>query len=202
MSELGSLFGGLSGKSKTDFSDDNANARFISYSNVFNNIAVNVAADDFVRIKPDEQQHMLQLGDILFTGSSETLKEVGMSSVVTTEIREPIYLNSFCIGFRLNDPNILDPDFAKHLFRSMSMRKEIVRTANGVTRFNISKYRLAQVIVPIPEVSEQRRIASKLDKFETLSNDLSVGLPAELNARRRQYEYYRDKLLTFKETAK
>lgn len=45
----------------------------------------------------------------------------------------------------------------------------------------------------------QRRIANVLDKFDTLVNDLSSGLPAEIEARRKQYEYYRDKLLTFKE---
>ena len=51
--------------------------------------------------------------------------------------------------------------------------------------------------IPIPPLPEQRRIVAILDKFETLVNDLSVGLPAELEARRKQYEYYRDKLLTF-----
>ena len=53
-------------------------------------------------------------------------------------------------------------------------------------------------IVPIPPLSEQERIVSILDKFDALVNDISVGLPAEINARRKQYEYYRNKLLTFK----
>lgn len=51
--------------------------------------------------------------------------------------------------------------------------------------------------IPIPPLSEQRRIVAILDQFETLVNDQTVGLPAELEARRKQYEYYRDKLLTF-----
>lgn len=55
--------------------------------------------------------------------------------------------------------------------------------------------------VPVPPLEEQRRIASILDKFDALVNDLSVGLPAELAARRKQYEYYRDRLLTFEEAA-
>lgn len=54
-----------------------------------------------------------------------------------------------------------------------------------------------KITIPIPPLPEQRRIVAILDKFETLVNDLSVGLPAELEARRKQYEYYRDKLLTF-----
>ena len=53
--------------------------------------------------------------------------------------------------------------------------------------------------VPIPPLQEQRRIVSILDKFDSLVNDLSVGLPAELAARRKQYEYYRDQLLIFEE---
>ena len=54
-----------------------------------------------------------------------------------------------------------------------------------------------KITIPIPPLPEQRRIVAILDHFETLVNDLSVGLPAELEARRKQYEYYRDKLLTF-----
>ena len=51
----------------------------------------------------------------------------------------------------------------------------------------------------MPETEEQTRIVSILDKFDALVNDLSIGLPAEIKARRKQYEYYRNKLLTFKE---
>lgn len=62
---------------------------------------------------------------------------------------------------------------------------------------NIPQSSLSQIRIPIPPLPEQRRIVAILDHFETLVNDLSVGLPAELEARRKQYEYYRDKLLTF-----
>lgn len=58
---------------------------------------------------------------------------------------------------------------------------------------------LKQLRVPIPTVSEQNRIVSILDRFDTLCNDISEGLPAEIEARQKQYEYYRDKLLSFKE---
>ncbi|EIA10882.1 restriction modification system DNA specificity domain-containing protein [Cutibacterium acnes PRP-38] len=53
--------------------------------------------------------------------------------------------------------------------------------------------------IPIPSLENQKRIASVLDKFDVLVNDINVGIPAEIAARRKQYEYYRDKLLTFKE---
>ena len=57
---------------------------------------------------------------------------------------------------------------------------------------------LKKIKIPLPPISEQERIVKILDKFDALVNDISVGLPAELKARRKQYEYYREKLLTFK----
>lgn len=61
------------------------------------------------------------------------------------------------------------------------------------------KSMIMQYKIPIPPIEEQKRIVSILDQFDTLVNDISKGLPAEIEARRRQYEYYRDRLLTFKE---
>ena len=55
--------------------------------------------------------------------------------------------------------------------------------------------------VPVPSLEEQKRVVEILDKFDALVNDLSSGLPAEQAARRTQYEYYRNKLLTFEEAA-
>ncbi len=110
-------------------------------------------------------------------------------------------LNSFCIGFRMNDDSLLNPEFAKHLFRSGPLRAQIIKTANGVTRINVSKVRLAKILIPLPPTAEQERIARILDQFEALTGDLHIGLPAEIAARRKQYEHYRDRLLTFEEAA-
>ena len=195
MGEIGKFFGGLTGKSKADFS--NGNARFISYMNVYSNIALDQSANEFVSILPDEKQNVLQYGDALFTGSSETPNECGMSSVVTTEPKEPLYLNSFSFGFRLDNISTYHPDFLKHLLRSTAIRDQIAKTANGVTRFNVSKALFAKIILPIPPIELQVKIASILDRFETLVNDLSKGLPAEIEAVKARYEYYRNKLLTF-----
>jgi type I restriction enzyme S subunit len=60
---------------------------------------------------------------------------------------------------------------------------------------------MGAVEIPVPPLDEQHRVVSLLDKFDSLLNDLSVGLPAELSARRKQFEYYRDRLLTFQEAA-
>ena len=55
------------------------------------------------------------------------------------------------------------------------------------------------IIVDVPPLTEQKRIVAILDRFDALCNDLTSGIPAEIEARQKQYEYYRDKLLTFKE---
>lgn len=199
MGEIGKFFGGLTGKSKSDFT--NGNARFISYMNVYSNIALNQHMDEYVCIGKDEKQNTLEYGDSIFTGSSETPDECGMSSVVTMKPTEPLYLNSFCFGFRLNDKTLFAPDFLKHLLRSKSIRSQIAKTANGVTRFNVSKVLFAKIVLPIPPYELQVKIASILDRFEALVNDLTQGLPAEIAAVRERYEYYRNKLLTFKRIA-
>jgi type I restriction enzyme S subunit len=60
---------------------------------------------------------------------------------------------------------------------------------------------IKKVRIPVPSVAEQERIVAFLDAFDALIHDLSIGLPAELAARRKQYEYYRDRLLKFEEAA-
>lgn len=57
---------------------------------------------------------------------------------------------------------------------------------------------IKDLIIPIPSLSDQQKIVDILDRFDRLTNDLKAGLPAEIEKRRQQYEYYRDKLLTFK----
>ena len=63
---------------------------------------------------------------------------------------------------------------------------------------NINAEFVKRILIPIPPLSEQERIVSILDRFESLTTDLTSGLPAEIKARQQQYEYYRDQLLTFK----
>lgn len=93
------------------------------------------------------------------------------------------------------------PDFLYHMLRSVPLQREFARRAGSSTVSNLNADIVRAVPVPIPEVREQRRIAGILDKFERLVNSLTDGLPGELRARHTQYEYYRDKLLTFNEAA-
>lgn len=189
LDELGALYNGLTGKSKADFST--GNARFVTYVNVFNNLSADVAPDTMVRVAEGERQNRVRYGDVLFTASSESANEVGMASGVTVEPSDPLYLNSFCFGFRPRDVQELDPEFAKHLFHSTEIRQKIIKTASGVTRINISKERFRRIEIPVPPLAIQREIAAILDKMEMLKAELE----AELEFRSRQYAYYRRVIL-------
>lgn len=191
LGSLGKFYGGLSGKSKDDFK--NGNEKFITYKNIFDNIALKTDITETVKVAPNEKQNIIQYGDILFTGSSETPDECGMSSVLTEHVDDKLYLNSFCFGYRFTDSDCnLLPGFSKYLFRSEALRKQIKRTASGVTRFNVSKKKMEKVMIPIPPLEVQREIVRILDTFTELTEELD----AELTARRKQYEYYSSKLFT------
>ena len=189
LGELGTFYGGITGKSKDDFKD--GNAKFITYKNVYSNPALILDVPDRVRISDDENQRTLEYGDIIFTGSSETPDECGISSVLTTKTDEKLYLNSFCFFLRLHDTTLLSPDFSKHLFRSDNLRYQIDKTASGVTRFNVSKDRMKKVIIPVPPIEVQDEIVRILDNF----TEQLAELTAELTARKKQYEYYENQLL-------
>ena len=193
LGEIASMYGGLTGKNKTDFEEGNAS--YITYKNIFDNIEVDFDKLEKVKISPSEKQNKVRYGDILFTGSSETSEDAGMSSSITTTIEEDIYLNSFSFGVRFNEDVELIPEFSKYLFRSHFMRAAISKTASGVTRFNISKERLKKLPIPLPPLSVQQEIVRILDKF----TQLEAELEAELDCRKLQYEYYRNNLLTVNE---
>lgn len=78
----------------------------------------------------------------------------------------------------------------------MELRQRIVKD-NGAAQPNLSAQSVKNYVFPIPSIEKQERIVSILDRFDKLCNDISEGLPAEIEARQKQYEYYRDKLLSF-----
>lgn len=202
LGEISELYSGLSGKSKKDFED--GNAQYISFKKIYNNIEINFTIDDRVKVSSNENQNTLMYGDVIFTGSSETPNDVGMSSSVTTKLEQNIYLNSFCFGLRFNDDILIIPEFSKYLFRSDFMRKSIAKTASGVTRYNISKTKFKKIKFPIPypnnpkkSLEIQQKIVAILDSFTKYTADLTTDLKADLTSRKKQYCYYREKLLSF-----
>ena len=167
------------------------------YKNVYNNLSLKIDVEDRVKIYEGEKQRNLQYGDIIFTGSSEKLNECGISSVVTENPSENLYLNSFCFFLRLDNTSILLPDFSKYLFRSEKLRYQIIKTASGVTRFNVSKEMMKKIEIPIPSIEAQEKIVKILDDYTEYITELQEKLKIELQARNKQYEYYREKLLNF-----
>ena len=193
LKDLGVFYGGLTGKSKDDF--ENGNKIFITYKNVYSNPSLDLHPDERVKIGETENQRTLEYGDVIFTGSSETPDECGISSVVTESPQDDLYLNSFCFIFRFNDLNGIYPPFMKHLFRSSSIRKQIGRTANGVTRYNVSKKLMAKISIPIPPLEVQEEIVRLLDDFTAKTAELQAELNKEYEARKKQYDCYKDMLI-------
>ncbi|MGE0818384.1 MAG: restriction endonuclease subunit S [Candidatus Nanopelagicales bacterium] len=91
------------------------------------------------------------------------------------------------------------PDFLYHLLRSTAMYNEMASRAGAGTVQNLNADIVRSLVLPVPPLPEQARIAAALDAFDALVNDLSSGLPAEIAARRAQYEHYRDRLLSLPE---
>ena len=165
LGEVGETFTGLSGKTKEDFG--HGKAKFVTYVNVFNNAIADLNGLDSIEI--DTKQSVVNYGDVLFTTSSETPREVGMSSIWLGE-EDNIYLNSFCFGYR-PEKNVFDLYYLAFMLRSSKIRKEFILLAQGISRFNISKTKVMEISIPIPILPEQAAIGSffqELDQLITL----------------------------------
>lgn len=104
-------------------------------------------------------------------------------------------LNQRIGAFHVKDENVIKTRFLLYV---LNRNQQLLRYDNGVDQTNLRKDDILDIMIPIPSIEEQERIVAILDRFNILCNDISEGLPAEIEGRRKQYEYYRDKLLTFK----
>ena len=104
-------------------------------------------------------------------------------------------LNQRICSLRPKNKNEL---ISKFLLYISNRNPQLLWFDNGVDQTNLRKDDILDITIPIPPLAEQQRIVDILDKFDALVNDISIGLPAEIAARRKQYEYYRGKLLDFK----
>lgn len=161
LGSCGTTYSGLSGKTKEDFG--HGNARFVPYTNVFDNPLTDTKRLEAVEI--DSSQNNVAYGDVFFTVSSETPDEVGMSSVWLSD-QEDVYLNSFCFGYRQD--STFDPHYLAYMLRSSSVRSDLTLLAQGISRFNISKNKVMELSVSVPSVVEQKQIGQYFARLDSL----------------------------------
>ena len=135
-------------------------------------------------------------GDVFFTRTSETIEEIGYTSVLLEDIENCVFS-----GFLLRARPITDlllPEYCAYCFSTSNIRNTIIKKSTYTTRALTNGTSLSQIEIPLPPLEVQKRIVEVLDNFEKICNDLNIGLPAEIEARQKQYEFYRNFLLTFK----
>ena len=146
----------------------------------------------------DEETHttflrrsILEENDILVTIAGAT---IGKCVIVPKEIL-PANTNQALAIIRLEKGN--SPKYVMYLLQSDLMKQYIQKNIKGSAQPNLNLKQLNDFIIPLPPLSIQERLVHVLDNFEAICSDLNIGLPAEIGARQKQYEYYRDKLLNF-----
>lgn len=164
LGDLGSTYGGLTGKTKKDFGD--GSSHYITFMNVMSNVVIDCSAFDRVKVLPSETQNRVQKGDLLFNGSSETPEEVALCAVLNEEVSN-LYLNSFCFGFRLRNTEEVDGLFLAYYLRGKVGRELMKSLAQGSTRYNLSKVALLKSVLRIPTLGEQKAIAEVLQDIDS-----------------------------------
>ena len=136
---------------------------------------------------------MATQGDLVIAGTGENVEDI--CKAVAWLGSEDVAVHDDCYIFH----HTLNPKYASYLFTTSGFHSQKIKYAAGGKMTRVSGENLAKIIVPVPSIEEQERIVSILDRFDALTTDISNGLPAEIAARQKQYEYYRDKLLAFKD---
>ncbi len=159
----GKTYGGLSGKSAKDFVS--GDSPYVTFMEVLSNVKLTKPPTAKVKIKSGESQNIVKKNDLLLNGSSETPEEVAIPTSVNFSSDIPIYLNSFCFGYR-PDTDDIDSDFLSYFLRSSEGREIIVQLAAGSTRYNISKRSFTNLELLLPPLPEQQRIARVLGDID------------------------------------
>lgn len=142
---------------------------------------------------PSRAQQVVKTGDILFGTTRPTLMRF---CYIPKEYDGEVCSTGYCV-IRVNN-EMINSHFAYHFLFTQKFQDYVEGHQKGASYPAISNKDVMSFELPIPSLQEQERIATILDRFESLTTSLQSGLPAEIAARRQQYEHYRDKLLTFK----
>lgn len=189
LGEIGTFIRG-NGLQKKDFTEKGTGC--IHYGQIYTCYNIfTYTTKSFVDNRLADKLTRVDRGDIIIACTSENIEDV--CKAVAWLGDDTIVTGGHACVFKHQE----NPKFISYYFQSEFFFQQKKKYARGTKVIDIKVSDLEKIEIPIPPLPEQRRIVAILDHFETLVNDLSVGLPAELEARRKQYEYYRDKLLTF-----
>ena len=181
------------GMQKSSFVDKGVPA--LHYGHIFSRYSVSTSVAAAYVSKGDAKKLVpVMPGDLVLANTSENLDDVGKAVVWKGEEKAVVGGHATAIS-----SDLLDMGFLSHYVRSTHFSLSKRKFAQGTKVIELSAANLGKIPVPLPELSEQRHIADLLDRFDALINDISSGLPAEIAARRAQYEHYRDRLLSFPE---
>ena len=147
----------------------------------------------FVKDEIGPQLRFAQPGDVIIAAVGETVADVGTGVAWLGTTPVAYHDDSFALHHNQ------DSRYISHALRTSEYRRQKDRFVSRAKVKRLSARGIEQIRIPLPALNEQRRIADILDEFDALVNDLTSGLPAEIKARRTQYEYYRDRLFTFPE---
>lgn len=173
LGSIGTTINGLTGKNANDFGKGKP---FVTYKQVFDKNFIDFTECSFVNINENEKQNRICHSDVLITMSSETPEEVGYTSVILYNSVPECYLNSFCFIYRLFYPEQYSTTFLSYLFNSERYRTNIVRIAQGITRFNISKTKFLEIELLIPSKDEQEKIGATLYSIDMILDNLNNKL--------------------------
>ena len=130
-------------------------------------------------------------GDVIIVGAGENNTDIGVGVVWDGEYGVAVHDACYIFHHKSN------PKYISYFLRSDMYHSQIKKYVSSGKICAISADGLGRALIPVPPIEEQNRIVSILDKFYSLCNSMAEGLPAEIEARKTQYEYYRDKILEF-----
>ena len=149
-----------------------------------------------VETTEDEQKrYSIKRGDVFFTRTSETKEEIGETSVLLDDVEKGVF-SGFVLRAR-PITELLLPEYCAYCFETYEFRKNVIRYSTYTTRALTNRTTLSNLEIPVPPIEIQNKIVKILDRFQELLSDTKGLLPLEIEQRRKQYEYYREKLLTF-----
>lgn len=130
-------------------------------------------------------------GDVVIVAAGETIEDIGKGTAWLGD--EGVVIHDACFSFR----SPLNPKYVAYYTRTKQFHDQIRKYISSGKISSINSNGLSKVLIPVPSTDEQERIVTILDKFDVLTSAISEGLPKEIELRQKQYEYYREMLLTF-----